>query len=374
MKQWRGILKEFAPFLPITKLTPAITLNEGNTPLVRAMRIPASIGFHGELYFKLEGKNPTGSFKDRGMVVAVAKALESGSQAIVCASTGNTSASAAAYAARAGIKAIVILPHGNVAPGKLAQALMFGASLVEVEGSFDDALVVVRRLANQYQATLVNSINSYRLEGQKTASIEVVEQLGRRFPDFHFIPVGNAGNITAYWSGYKEYLNWLVIGHHAGFRVFLGASSVSLMGVLPRMMGYQAAGAAPIVEGHIIEHPETVATAIRIGNPARWEDATRVVRESKGLIDKVTDEEILYAYKLLATQEGIFVEPASAAPVAGFLKAWREGRVPDGDIVVCTLTGDGLKDPTTALSVANRSVVVPADADYIASLLELPHR
>ena len=380
LNQWRGVLAEFKDFLPVTKKTPPLSLNEGNTALVKARNIHTLVGFTGELHFKLEGQNPTGSFKDRGMVVAVAKALEEGSRAIICASTGNTAASAAAYAARAGIGAIAVLPKGKVAKGKLTQAVLYGAIVIEVDGNFDDAARIAREVARAYAVTLVNSVNPYRLEGQKTAAFEIYEQLGRRFPDFHFIPVGNAGNITAYWMGYKEY-------QKVGRRRCLNIASwmvdpVSLIppsigdfldSHMPRMMGYQAAGAAPIVMGHVIENPRTMASAIQIGNPARWKEAEQAVCESQGLIDAVTDEEIMEAYRMLPAREGIFCEPASAASLAGFLKAWKEKRVPPGSIVVCTLTGHGLKDPDTSLSAMGTPVRLPADTRVVAEFLQTGH-
>jgi threonine synthase len=324
------LVDRYARFLPLTDATPRISLGEGSTPLVRTCNLAADVGID-RLYLKFEGMNPTGSFKDRGMVVAVAKALEEGARSIVCASTGNTSASAAAYGAAAGLEVVVLLPAGKIALGKLLQALVAGARVVAVDGNFDDALTVVRELSEQrrHPVTLVNSVNPYRIEGQKTAAFEVVDDLGRA-PDILAIPVGNAGNITAYWAGFREY-------HAAG-----------LAPNLPRMMGFQAAGAAPIVLGHPVEHPETVATAIRIGNPASWERATAARDESGGLIEAVTDDEILAAYRDLVRLEGIFCEPSSAASVAGIRKLAREGRIDRDATVVCVLTGHGLKDPDTA--------------------------
>jgi threonine synthase len=324
------LLDRYASFLPLTDRTPRISLGEGATPLVRTRRLAEAVGID-ELYLKFEGANPTGSFKDRGMVVAVAKALEEGARSIVCASTGNTSASAAAYGAAAGLEVVVLLPAGKIALGKLLQALVAGSRVVAVAGNFDDALRVVRELADQdrHPITLVNSVNPYRIEGQKTAAFEVVDDLGRA-PDVLAIPVGNAGNITAYWAGFRAY-------REAG-----------RCETLPRMMGFQAAGAAPIVLGHPVERPETVATAIRIGNPASWDRAVAARDESGGLIEAVTDEEILAAYQDVVRLEGIFCEPSSAASIAGVRKLAREGRLDRDATVVCVLTGHGLKDPDTA--------------------------
>jgi len=318
MKQ--GVLERYGEFLPINPQTPIITLGEGDTPLVRSRRIEKELGC--ELYFKLEGCNPTGSFKDRGMVIAVAKAVEEGSRAIICASTGNTSASAAAFGARFGLKTIVIIPEGKIAQGKLSQALIYGANIIAIDGNFDQALQIVLALTKKHPMTLVNSLNPNRIEGQKTAAFEIVDALGDA-PDYHFIPVGNAGNITAYWKGYVEY-------HQAG-----------RLTKRPRMMGFQAEGASPIVQGKVFEHPETVATAIRIGNPASWQKAVAARDESGGLIDSVTDEEILSAYRLLAQGEGVFGEPASAASVAGLLKVTGQGMSLKDKKVVCVITGAG---------------------------------
>ena len=343
---WRGVIEAYREFLPVTEKTPVITLHEGNTPLLEARNLVKEIGVGIKLYLKYEGANPTGSFKDRGMTVAVSKAVEEGAKAVMCASTGNTSASAAAYAAKAGIEAIVLIPKGAIAMGKLAQALMHGAKVIAVEGNFDDALELVRSITSKYPITLVNSINPNRIEGQKTGAFEICDQLGRH-PDYHAIPVGNAGNITAYWKGYKEYKE---AGRIEG---------------LPRMLGFQAEGAAPIVRGHPIKNPETIATAIRIGNPASWEGAVRARDESGGLIDTVSDEEILKAYKMLASLEGLFVEPASAASVAGVIKLAKKGFFKDGEIVVCVLTGHGLKDPDRAMATAPRPEVVPAEEEAV---------
>jgi threonine synthase len=345
-----GIIERYRQRLPVTDRTPVITLGEGDTPLIRARHIEEVIGPDIEVYLKFEGANPTGSFKDRGMTVAVSKAVEEGSKAVVCASTGNTSASAAAYAARAGLRCIVVLPGGRVALGKLSQALMCGAKVIPVKGNFDQALTLVREMAASYPVTLVNSLNPNRIEGQKTGAFEVVDALGRA-PDWHFMPVGNAGNITAYWRGYKEY--------HADGRC-----------ALPRMMGFQAEGAAPIVRGRPIANPETVATAIRIGNPASWKQAEAARDESSGAIDCVSDEEILRAYQMIAGKEGVFAEPASAAAVAGLLKYAAAGRLhPDSraarPIAVCVLTGHGLKDPERAVAMCKPPRAVPARLDAV---------
>jgi len=326
------LVERYRAFLPVTDETPVVSLGEGSTPLVRASRLGETLGLPN-LYLKVEGQNPTGSFKDRGMVVAVAKALEAGAQSVICASTGNTSASAAAYAAAAGIECVVVLPAGKIAIGKLLQALVFGARVIAVHGNFDDALRVVRALSEQddHPITLVNSVNPFRLEGQKTGAFEVCDDLGEA-PDVLAIPVGNAGNISAYWRGFREYRD------------------AGIVDSVPRMWGFQAAGAAPLVTGHPVEHPETVATAIRIGNPASWTLATRARDESGGRIDAVTDDQILAAYRALAREEGVFCEPASAASVAGVTRAAAAGELDPDALVVCVLTGNGLKDPTTAES------------------------
>ncbi len=325
-----GIIARYRAHLPITERTPIVTLNEGDTPLVEAPCLARLIHPEARLWLKLEGSNPTGSFKDRGMTVAVSKALEEGSQALICASTGNTSASAAAYAARAGLPCFVLLPHGKVALGKLTQALMHGAQVVQIEGNFDAALRLVCMLSERYPITLVNSINPYRAEGQKTAAFEICDALGDA-PDYHAIPVGNARNIAAYWQGFCEYYA-------------LGRTTR-----LPKMLGFQAAGAAPLVENRVIPHPETLATAIRIGNPAGWQEAVQAQQQSGGLFEKVSDAEILEAYRLLARLEGIFAEPASAAPIAGLLKLARAGYFTQPATITVTLTGHGLKDPDIAL-------------------------
>ena len=350
MSAWPGIIERYREFLPVSAKTPVITLLEGNTPLVPAPRLAEATDPSLKVYLKCEGFNPTGSFKDRGMTMAMSKALEAGSRAVICASTGNTSASAAAFAARAGINAFVMVPRGGVALGKLSQAAIHGARVLMVEGSFDQALAIVMQIAERYPVTLVNSINPFRLEGQKTGAFEVVDQLGRA-PDYHLIPVGNAGNITAYWRGYKEYQG---AGHAKE---------------LPRMVGFQAAGAAPIYENRIIPEPRTVATAIKIGNPASWGPAVEAMKDSQGWIDIVTDEEILHAYRLLAREEGIFMEAASAASVAGLIKTVKSGRVERGSTLVLTLTGHGLKDPDTALESASRPTTVPAELGAVLAQL-----
>jgi threonine synthase len=349
MKQ--GVLKRYRDFLPVTQATPLITLGEGDTPLVRSRILEKELGC-GELYFKLEGCNPTGSFKDRGMVVAVAKAAESGSQTLICASTGNTSASAAAYGARFGLKTIVIIPKGKIAMGKLAQALVYDAQIIGIKGNFDQALQIVRALTQEYTVTLVNSLNPDRIEGQKTAAFEIIDDLGDA-PDYLFIPVGNAGNITAYWRGFVEY-------HRAG-----KASHT------PRMMGFQAAGAAPIVLEKVVKRPRTIATAIRIGNPASWQKAVAARDESGGTIDCATDDEIMNAYRLMAIKEGIFGEPASAASLAGLIKLARN-RDFSGKRVVCIVTGTGLKDPGAAARYSRALIELPAELAAVEEVLRFP--
>jgi len=347
----RGIIERYRRFLPVGPATPVVTLEEGETPLLRARRLEElilkEVGRAPEVHLKFDGANPTGSFKDRGMTVAISKALEEGTRGVICASTGNTSASAAAYAARAGIPCAVVIPEGSIALGKLAQAVMHGAKVIAVRGNFDVALRLVREVAEEEGFTLVNSLNPYRIDGQQTASWEIVDSLGDA-PDHHFLPVGNAGNITAYWKGYRTY-------REAG-----AARS------LPRMMGFQAAGAAPIVDGRPVADPHTVATAIKIGNPASWRSAVAARDESGGVIEKVTDEEILAAYGILARAEGVFCEPASAASVAGLLKLVRAGRLPAGSRVACTLTGHGLKDPERAIASCGPVATVDPDSASIA--------
>ncbi|MBS4179320.1 threonine synthase [Lederbergia citrea] len=346
---WPGLIAKYKEYLPVTEDTPALTLQEGNTPLVHLSNLSKKLGI--ELYAKIEGANPTGSFKDRGMVMAVAKAVEAGSTSIICASTGNTSAAAAAYAAKAGIRAIIVIPNGKVALGKLAQAKMYGAEIVEIEGNFDEALKMVRSVSETSPVTLVNSVNPYRLEGQKTAAFEICDQLGSA-PDILAIPVGNAGNISAYWKGFKEY------------------NDVRLTG-LPRMFGFEAEGAAAIVQDQVIDQPETVATAIRIGNPASWNLAVAARDESDGKISSVSDPEILEAFKLLASTEGVFAEPASCASIAGVLKQVKNGSIPAGSKVVAILTGNGLKDPETAMSQMEIDpVVLPNDEQTVLEYIE----
>lgn len=339
---WRGVIDQYGKFLPVTERTPIITLYEGNTPLIRADRLRDAHARGVELFLKYEGANPTGSFKDRGMTMALSKALEDGATAVICASTGNTAAAAAAYAARAGCRAIVMVPKGKVALGKLSQAIMHGASLVQLEGNFDQALEIVKEVAEKFPVAWVNSVNPFRIEGQKTAAFEVCDQL-EGSPDFVFIPVGNGGNITAYWKGFGEY------------------GRAGRVTSLPRMIGWQAEGAAPLVLGRVVEHPETVASAIQIGNPANWKSALAAVEQSRGDIGTVTDDEILSAYQQVARLEGIYCEPASAAAVAGLIRYVRQGRVPPGARVVCILTGHGLKDPETALGLAPPLCAVEAD-------------
>jgi threonine synthase len=347
---WRGVVDEYRSRLPIDDDVPAVTLLEGGTPLVAAPYLSDLTGC--DVHLKIEGANPTGSFKDRGMTMAITKAVEEGSRAVICASTGNTSASAAAYAARAGLVCAVLVPQGKIALGKLAQALVHGATLLQVTGNFDDCLDLARDLAKNYPVTLVNSVNPFRIEGQKTAAFEVCDTLGAA-PDVHCLPVGNAGNVTAYWKGYREYARDGVVP------------------TLPVMRGYQAAGAAPLVSGRPVKHPETVATAIRIGNPASWDTAILARDESHGAIEAVTDEQILDAYRLLPRHEGVFVEPASAASVAGLLMSAAAGAVPRGSRVVCTVTGHGLKDPDQAVAGAPPPVVIGVDADAAAKALKL---
>jgi threonine synthase len=352
LRGWPGVIETYRKYLPVTDRTPVVTLHEGNTPLVPAPRLAEATDPSLSIYLKCEGFNPTGSFKDRGMTLAISKAAEGGARAVICASTGNTSASAAAFAARAGVRAFVMVPKGAVALGKLSQAAIHGAKVLTVDGSFDQALSIVRQIAETHPVTLVNSVNPFRLEGQKTAAFEVVDQLGRA-PDYHLIPVGNAGNISAYWRGYGEY-------HRDG-----------KIKDLPRMVGFQAAGAAPIYEDRVIDEPRTVATAIKIGNPASWGLALEALKDSQGWIEIVTDEEILRAYRLVAREEGIFMEPASAATVAGLVKMVKAGRVDPGSTLVLTLTGHGLKDPDTALESATRPTSVPASIDAVLAQLGL---
>jgi threonine synthase len=342
LKKKIGVIERYFPYLSVKDPKNIVTLLEGTTPLIRAKNLENHLGCKAEIYLKYEGLNPTGSFKDRGMTVAVSKAVEDGSAAIICASTGNTSASAAAYAAKAKIACVVLIPEGAIAMGKLAQAIAYGAKVIAVQGNFDIALNMVRELSAKNPITLVNSVNPNRIEGQKTASFEICDELGEA-PDYIAIPVGNAGNITAYWKGFKEY------------------HKMSKAKKLPRMMGFQAAGAAPIVENRVFENPETIATAIRIGNPASWKFAVQAADESHGKIDKVTDEEILEAYSIIAKTEGIFAEPASAASIAGVVKLTKNDVFKSGEKIVCVLTGHGLKDPATAIKSGVSPIVMEPD-------------
>jgi threonine synthase len=347
---WRGLIEEYRDRLPVSDTTPVVTLQEGNTPLLPAPVLSEMTGC--EVYLKVEGLNPTGSFKDRGMTMAISKAMEEGAKAVICASTGNTSASAAAYATRAGVVCAVLVPAGKIAMGKLAQALVHGAKLLQVDGNFDDCLALASKLALEYPVSLVNSVNEFRIEGQKTASFEIVDVLGDA-PDVHCLPVGNAGNITAYWKGYCEY------------------AEAGIASKRPIMRGFQAAGAAPLVSGQVVHEPSTIATAIRIGNPASWTRAIAARDESGGAIEAVTDRQILSAYRLLAGREGVFVEPASAASVAGLLMASEAGTLKRGLRVVCTVTGNGLKDPQWAIDGAPKPQSVPVDAQAAAAKLGL---
>lgn len=346
-KRYTGLIERYRDRLPVTADTRIISLGEGNTPLVRLENIPATLGRDVELFIKYEGLNPTGSFKDRGMTMAVTQAVAEGSRAIICASTGNTSAAAAAYAARAGITAFVLIPEGKIALGKLAQAMIHGAVVIQIRGNFDAGMQLVKEVAEEAPVTIVNSINPYRLQGQKTAAFEIVDELGRA-PDYHCLPVGNAGNITAHWIGYSEYA-----ATETAACAFCDGDCrykrSAVTGTRPVMVGYQAAGAAPFMRGHMVDNPETVATAIRIGHPQSWDRAWVTQQESRGWFDECTDELILAAQKLLTEKEGIFCEPASATSVAGAMRDIRSGRIPAGSTVVCTLTGHGLKDPDTAI-------------------------
>ncbi|MGD9817540.1 MAG: threonine synthase [Desulfomonilaceae bacterium] len=347
---WKGIIKEYPDFYRFADDRHIVSILEGNTPLIPAPSLASKINPKISIYLKFEGLNPTCSFKDRGMTVAVSRAVEAGSKAVICASTGNTSASAAAYAARAGIKAFVVIPEGKIALGKLAQAMIHGATVIKVLGNFDDALKIVREISESYPITLVNSLNPHRIEGQKSAAYEICDWLGEP-PDYHSLPVGNAGNITAYWAGYNAYKD---AGKITG---------------LPRMIGFQAAGSAPIVLGHVVEKPETLATAIRIGNPASWKKAEAARDESSGLIDMVTDEEIIQAYQMVASLEGVFCEPASAASIAGLIKKNSENYFVGGERIVCTLTGHGLKDPDNAIKVSTEPVVCEPEMKKVLNVL-----
>jgi len=345
--RYTGLIDRYRDRLPVHDDTRIISLGEGNTPLIRLHNIPDTLGKDVDIYIKYEGLNPTGSFKDRGMTMAVTKAVEEGSKAIICASTGNTSAAAAAYAARAGITAFVLIPEGKIALGKLAQAMMHGAVVIQIKGNFDDGMELVKQVGKEAPVTIVNSINPYRIQGQKTAAFEIIEELGCA-PDFHCIPVGNAGNITAHWMGYSEY-------HENG-----------IVNSRPKMVGYQAAGSAPFMRGGMVDDPETVATAIRIGHPQSWDKAWVVKEESKGWFDECTDEFILAAQKLLAEKEGIFCEPASATSLAGAMMDIESGKIPEGSKIVCTLTGHGLKDPDTAIEQSTRPLInVPATLEDV---------
>ncbi len=346
-KHYTGLIERYRDRLPVSANTRIISLNEGNTPMIQLQNIPRILGKDVDIYVKFEGLNPTGSFKDRGMTMAVTKAVEEGSQAIICASTGNTSAAAAAYAARAGIKAFVLIPDGKIALGKLAQTLMYNATIIQINGNFDQGMELVKKVANHAPVTIVNSINPFRLEGQKTAAFEIVDDLGFA-PDYHCLPVGNAGNISAYWKGYKEYALDRVCGNR------------------PIMCGYQAAGAAPFLAGHPIENPETIATAIRIGNPQSWDLAWAAQQESGGWFDKFTDADILVAQKMLSQYEGVFCEPASATSLAGAMQDIKSGKIPEGSKIVCTLTGNGIKDPEIAMQQCADSKPVTIDADLDA--------
>lgn len=348
--QWRGVITEYKSRLPITKSTPVVTLCEGGTPLIYACVLSEMLD--GKVWLKFEGANPTGSFKDRGMTVAISKAAEAGSKAVICASTGNTSASAAAYATKAGMTPVVLVPQEKIAMGKLAQAIAHGAKLLQVDGNFDDCLELARQLSDKYPVALVNSVNPYRIEGQKTAAFEIVDMLGFA-PDIHALPVGNAGNITAYWKGYREYRDDRITKS------------------LPQMWGFQASGAAPIVRGATVKNPETIATAIRIGNPASWQQAVSARDESGGLIDEVSDDEILNAYRLVAAKEGIFVEPSSAAGIAGLLQYKSRGKLPSGKTIVITVTGNGLKDVQWVLDDAPAPTVIPVDVTAAAEVIGL---
>jgi len=345
---YKGLIEKYKQYLKINENTPFLTLLEGNTPLIKSVNLSTQYGV--DIYFKYEGLNPTGSFKDRGMVYAVAKAIEEGSNHIICASTGNTSAAAAAYAARANIKCSVIIPSGKIAYGKLAQALIYGAKVIAIDGNFDEALDIVKSLSKKNNLTLVNSINPHRLQGQKTSAFEIVDDMGNS-PDYLCLPVGNAGNITAYWMGFNEY--------------YKNKKCTKL----PQVFGFQAKGASPIVEGKVFKHPETIATAIRIGNPVNWENALKVANESNGDILAITDKDIISAYKLIASNEGIFAEPASCISLAGAIKKIESGQIPKKSSVVCVLTGNGLKDPDTAINNIDKVALTPCDENIIKEII-----
>ncbi len=350
--RYTGLIERYKDRLPVSESTVPISLGEGNTPLIRIKNIADSVARDVELYVKFDGLNPTGSFKDRGMTMAVTKAVEQGSEAIICASTGNTSASAAAYAVRAGIKAFVLIPDGKIALGKLAQTMMYGAVIIQIKGNFDDGMRLVKEVAEHAPVTIVNSINPYRIEGQKTAAFEIVDELGMA-PDYHCLPVGNAGNITAYWKGYSEYSSYC-------------NGQPAVVNSRPIMAGYQAAGAAPFIKGSMVDNPETVATAIRIGHPQSWDFAWQAQKDSNGWFDCFEDKAILSAQKLLAEQEGVFCEPASAVSLAGALHDLKSGKIPEGSKIVCTLTGNGLKDPDTAINqCVMKPVTIEATLDSV---------
>ena len=350
-EKYTGLINRYREFLPVTEKTPVVTLNEGNTPFIHAKNLANALGINANIYLKFDGANPTGSFKDRGMTMAVSKAKEEGATAIICASTGNTSASAAAYGAKAGLKTYIVIPDGYIALGKLSQAMMYGAEVIAIDGNFDEALEIVRKIADEYPVKLVNSVNPFRIEGQKTSAFEICDVLGKA-PDYLCIPVGNAGNITAYWKGFKEYFDKGIVKNK------------------PKMYGFEALGAAAIVKGERILHPETIATAIRIGNPASWTKAEAARDESGGIIDCVTDEEIIEAYRTMARTEGILAEPASAASVAGLYKSYKAGKITEGSTIACVLTGNGLKDPDSAIKYSNTPVKkVKTDLKAIAEVL-----
>jgi len=350
MDRWPGVIEAYREFLPVSEKTPVVTLLEGGTPLIPAPRLAKITGGNIDLFLKFEGENPTGSFKDRGMTLAISKAKEEGARAVICASTGNTSASTAAYSTRCGLKAYVLIPEGKIALGKMSQAMIHQATILQVKGNFDEALALVKQLAEKYPVTVVNSINPYRLEGQKTAAFEICDVLGSA-PDYHFMPVGNAGNITAHWMGYKEYYKRGKIAS------------------LPKMIGLQAAGSAPIVHDRVIKDPHTIATAIRIGNPASWRPALEAAAESKGEINLVSDDEITEAYRMIAKLEGVFCEPASAAGVAGVIKLNNRGIFKKGEVVVCTLTGHGLKDPDFSIGISQKPMTIQGGLDNLIQAL-----
>ncbi len=346
-KRYTGLIENYRDYLPVNDDTRLISLGEGKTPLIRLNNIPRLIGKEVDIYVKYEGLNPTGSFKDRGMTMAVTKAVEEGSHAIICASTGNTSAAAAAYAARAGIKAFVLIPEGKIAMGKLAQAMMYGAITLQIRGNFDEGMQLVKEVASEAPVTIVNSINPFRLQGQKTAAFEIIEELGAA-PDYHCLPVGNAGNITAHWMGYCEF------------------QKAGIANGTPKMIGYQAAGAAPFMRGEMVNNPETIATAIRIGHPQSWDKAWVVQRDSEGWFDELEDAEILATQRMLAQHEGVFCEPASAASLGGAIRDIKSGKIPEGSKIVCTLTGNGLKDPDTAIGQCKNAIMTTIDANLAA--------